>query len=240
MTSPFQKKKAAILAELAQQAGETLPARATASPDSLHIRLIEFDNDKKALKGFNAIADRVAHKRDVLIPKYRPVAEAYLEAGESYENPIFSALLVWLFDVGEMDTGIDWCLKAIERQLPTPGFLKRDWPTFLADTVFDWAEVQAERGQSVEPYFSQVFEKVLNEWRLHEKVSAKWFKFAGYMLLRDENGKPRATAVGDLDTLEKAYALLARANELHGKIGVGTVMNKVQSRINALRDGKNL
>ncbi|MCG7585664.1 phage terminase small subunit [Photobacterium sp. OFAV2-7] len=237
MVSPLKRQRDALLAK--QLAGET-PQAATVNTDSLHIKLVEFEEDRKGLKAFNAIADKVAHKRTVLIPKYKPLAEAYLAAGEQYQNPIFSSLIVWLFDTDDLDTAIDWCFKAIELDLPTPEFIKSDWPSFCARFVLEWAERNAERGHSVEPYFSQVFEKVCNDWRLHEERKARWFKFAGLHLLRDENGKPRATAVGDLDTLQKAKTLLTTADELYSKVGVGTQLSKIDMRINALTNGKNL
>lgn len=238
MVSPLRKARDAIIQQ--ELTGSSPLASPSASPDSLQLQLTEFANDRQSLKQFNAIADKVTHKRDVLMPKWRPIAEAFLSSGEHYENPIFSTLILWLFDIGEIELGIDWCLKAIELNLPTPEFIKRDWPTFCADVVFDWAEKQAERGQSIEPYFSQVFSKVQNDWRLHEKVNAKWYKFAGYWLLRDDKGEPRATAVGDISTLEQAKALLEQAHNFHDKVGVGTMIKRIESRINALEDNKNL
>ncbi|SQD04869.1 putative terminase, endonuclease subunit from bacteriophage origin [Escherichia coli] len=48
--------------------------------------------------------------------------------------------------------------------------------------------MQAEAGHSIEPYFSRTFENIREKWRLHEDINAKWFKFAGLYLLRDEKG----------------------------------------------------
>lgn len=239
MASPLQKQRNALLAKSGSQKVASEVSEATT--DSLHIKLIELEEDRQDMRRrFNARADRIAHKRDVLIPKYRALAERYLESGERYQNPVFTSLVLWLFDVEAMETALDWCFKAIERELPTPDYIKRDWPTFCADQVLEWAERESERGHSIEPYFSQVFEKVRHEWRLNEQVNAKWFKFAGLLLLRDDEGKPRATAVGDIETLEKAKALLVEANKQHDKIGVGTMISKIDQRISALETGKNL
>ncbi|PMH00365.1 phage terminase small subunit [Vibrio lentus] len=211
-----------------------------ADTNSLHIKLIEFEEDRKHLRSFNAIADRIEHKRNVLVPKYKPYVQRYLESGDQFENPIFTNVVIWLFDIKELDVAIDWCMKAIERDLPTPENFRRDWPTFCADEVLAWAERESERGNSIEPYFSQVFEKVEKEWRLHEKVHAKWYKFAGLFLIRNEQGNPQATAVGDVKVLEKALALLNHAHEKHCKVGVGTQVKKIEQRIRAINDGKNL
>ncbi|AZL84369.1 terminase [Aliivibrio salmonicida] len=228
---------------LAKRANKELNAvtvSSMADTNSLHIKLIDFEEDRKHLRSFNAIADRVEHKRSVLVPKYKPYVQAYLESGDQFENPIFTNLVIWLFDIKELDTAIDWCMKAIERDLPTPENFRRDWPTFCADEVLAWAERESERGHSIQPYFSQIFEKVHTEWRLHEKVQAKWYKFAGLSLIRNEDGNPQATAIGNVETLEKALALLQLAHEKHRHAGVGTQVKKIEQRIRAIKDGKNL
>ncbi|WP_102418084.1 phage terminase small subunit [Vibrio cyclitrophicus] len=228
------------LAKKAAKEQQIFVVGSVADTNSLHIKLIDFEEDRKHLRSFNAIADRVEHKRNVLVPKYKPYVQNYLESGEQFENPIFTNLVIWLFDIKELDTAIEWCLKAIERDLPTPENFRRDWPTFCADEVLAWAESESERGNSIEPYFTKVFEKVEKEWRLHEKVHAKWYKFAGLYLIRNEEGQPQATAIGNLETLEKALALLQHAHNKHPKVGVGTQMKKIEQRIRAINDGKNL
>ncbi|MBY8288651.1 terminase, partial [Vibrio fluvialis] len=91
MASPLKRQREQILSKVSTQAGGVVAASA-ATLDSLHLRLIEFEQDKLKLKELVQIAEKVNLKRDVLIPKYQPVVEAYLEAGESYQNPIFTDL----------------------------------------------------------------------------------------------------------------------------------------------------
>ncbi|WP_215407637.1 phage terminase small subunit [Vibrio gigantis] len=238
MVSPLAKQRKQLLEMQANQSAPEVTSGV--DTNSLHIKLIDFEEDRKHLRSFNAIADRVEHKRNVLVPKYKPYVQNYLESGEQFENPIFTNLVIWLFDIKELDTAIEWCLKAIERDLPTPENFRRDWPTFCADEVLAWAESESERGNSIEPYFTKVFEKVEKDWRLHEKVHAKWYKFAGLYLIRNEEGQPQATAIGNLETLEKALALLQHAHNKHPKVGVGTQVKKIEQRIRAIQDGKNL
>ena len=209
--------------------------------DSLHLKLVEFEQDCKTLKSFESIADRVEHKRNVLIPKYQPLVEAYLEQGESYQNPIFTDMIVWQFDIEQLDTAVAWCMKAIEMEAPLPeGWKRKSWNCVCADFVLEWAEAQAEKKQSVEPYFSTVFEKIRSEWRLHEEINAKWFKFAGLQLLRDEEGNAVASSVGDVETLNKARELLEAAQEFNPKVGVKTLISKINQRVRALTEGTNL
>ncbi|EPH6376539.1 terminase endonuclease subunit [Vibrio alginolyticus] len=237
MVSPLARQRKKLIE---QQANQSAPeAVSGADTDSLHLQLIEFEQEKLKLKGFVQIAEKVNYKSDVLIPKYKPMAEKYLQAGESYQNPIFTDLIVWLFDTGELDTAIEWLFKAIELDLPTPENFKRSsWAIVCADFVLEWAETQLANGHSVEPYFSQVFKKIDQEWKLPEQLEAKWYKFAGYGLLLNEKGEPQPSQLGNVEKLEKAKAFLLKAHEKHNKIGVKTKIDQIDMRIRAIQEGK--
>ncbi|EOV0867782.1 phage terminase small subunit [Vibrio parahaemolyticus] len=234
-----------MLSPLARQRQQANQRRVAATENvvavasqSLHLMLAELENDERVLKGLTRIDEKVEHKRSVLIPKYKPYVEKYLAAGDNYRNPLLAKMVIWLFDIEDLETAIAWCDKAIERGLET-GF-KRDFAHFCADSTLAWAEKMSANGQSIEPYFSQVFEKVRTQWRLKEKPTAKWFKFAGIHLLRDSHGVPRPAAVGDVDILNKSLALLLEANNQYDKVGVGDKINRVKARLSALTTGKNL
>lgn len=198
----------------------------------MQIQLLNQDVDY--LRGLPTIADRVAYKRDELLPRWKPTVDAYLQGGNVYENPVFAWFIVWLFDAGDLEEALRLADIAIEQQQPTPDNIKSRFPVFVADTVMAWAENTAAAGESIEPYFSQVLEKVTQHWRLHEEITAKWYKFAGLMLLRDDSGQPRATAVEDVETLQAADALLASAEGLYKRVGVTTMRNQIAARIRNL------
>ncbi|MFA0372875.1 terminase, partial [Vibrio sp. 10N.222.54.F6] len=92
----------------------------------------------------------------------------------------------------------------------------------------------------IEPYFSQVFEKVTDDWSINEKPTAKWLKFAGLYPLRNDEGKPHAASVGDVATLLKARTHLQNAHEQYSAIGVSTMIDNIDQRIRALESGDNL
>ncbi|ABZ75892.1 small terminase subunit [Shewanella halifaxensis HAW-EB4] len=210
------------------------------------MQLIELEDDLKRLKGLVRRADKVAHKRDVLLPKWLPIVTEYLETVATLQsvkendknaisdNPIFAYCVVWLFDVDDLGQGIELGLKAIELNQPMVRTIRRQWAGFISDAVFDWCEIQADNGHSIEPYFSQVFKHVANSWKLPEVVTAKYYKFAGLALLRTTNGEVKPTQVGDIDRLQQADALLEKAASLHKHAQVKTIRNKIEMRIRAL------
>ncbi|PSW14410.1 terminase [Photobacterium rosenbergii] len=225
--------------EIKQARSESLRAKDTGiAPEnsSLHLQLIALEEDIKRLKQLSRIADKVAMKRNELLPKYMPYVERYLAEGDVFANQVFAYVVIWLFDTEQFDQAIEWAFLCIEQGQPTPDSVKRDWPHFAADVVLAWCEVQAERGNSVEPYCSTVFKKVSNEWRLNEKLTAKWFKFCGLLLLRDIHGKALPSSVESADKLQQATELLMKAQEFNPKCGVKTVLDKIDMRLRALTD----
>lgn len=208
------------------------------------MQLLELETDLKRLKGFARRSDKISHKRDVLLPKWLPIVTEYLDnidsekknETKSIDNPIFAYCIIWLFDTGNLSRALDYAFSAIKRGQPMASNIKRKWPGFIADTVFDWAETQAENGQSIEPYFGQVFDRVVNEWQLPEQVTAKFYKFAGLALLRAKNGDVTPSHVGDLKRLRQADDLLAKAASLHKHAQVKTVRNKISMRIRAITE----
>lgn len=211
------------------------------------MQINELEADLKKLKSFARRVDKIAHKRDVLLPKWLPVTEQYIaeqltkKQGKNNEskiidNPIFGFCIIWLFDIDSLSRAIELAFTAIEHGQPMPAIIRRTWPSFIADTVFDWAQTQAELGQSIEPYFGQIFGKVVNEWKLPEPVTAKFYKFAGLALLRATNGDVTPAHVGNLKRLRQADAFLAKAADLHKHAQVKTVRNKIAMRIRAITE----
>ncbi len=228
--TPCQRHRARIRAELAIRNREPI----TDSPVSQHVQITALNRDVEQLRALPTIADRIEMKRDQLLPKWLPVAERYLSDGKVFSNPVFAYCTIWLFDVGSFDQALDWADIAIEQGQKTPENFRSSFAAFVADTVLAWAEEQAAGGHSIEPYFSRTFTSVREKWRLHEEINAKWFKFAGLYLLRDEKGKPRASAINDVEVLQEADSLLAQAHAFDSNAGVKTARERITARIRAL------
>ncbi|AIA71438.1 phage terminase small subunit [Pectobacterium atrosepticum] len=230
--SPCQRHRASVKAAKALDNREALAA----SPVSFHLQKLELEKDVAILRSLPRTEDRIEMKRDVLLPRWMPSVEAYLAGDARFANPALAYCVIWLFDTGEMGKALDWADAAISESQATPDNFKSTLPAFVADTVLEWATGEAAAGHSIEPYFSRTFNNVRDKWRLHEDINAKWFKFAGLYLLRDENGQPRATAVDDVDTLEQADALLEQAEKFNRHAGVGTIRKKITARIRGLTE----
>lgn len=230
--TPCQRHRARVKTVQALDKREAL----TASPVSFHLQMLELEKDVEQLRSLPRTEDRVEMKRDVLLPRWMPTVEAYLAGDTRFANPALVYCVIWLFDTGEMGQALEWADVAITEQQATPENFKSTLPAFVADTVLEWATNEAAAGRSIEPYFSRTFENIREKWRLHEDINAKWYKFAGLYILRDNNGQPRATAVDDVSTLEQADALLAQAAAYNKNAGVKTMRDKIRARIASLTE----
>ncbi|HHX3894317.1 TPA: phage terminase small subunit, partial [Citrobacter freundii] len=95
-------------------------SQALETTESMHLLIKALETDVEHARNLPTIADRVEFKRDVLLPRWTPTVEAYLESGQVYANPVFAWCVIWLFDVGDLDKALDWADIAISQQQATP------------------------------------------------------------------------------------------------------------------------
>lgn len=232
MLSPAQRHRLDV--EVKQKL-ERQEAVTIADGASMHLQARAIERDVKRLRELPTTADRIEMKKRELLPAYLPTAERYLSEGEVYRNPIFAYCTIWLFDVGAFDKGLDWADIAIEQGQLTPDNFRSNFPAFVADTILAWSHLENEAGNSIEPYFSRTFKNVTEKWRIHEKIRAKYYKFAALNLLRsDLNAEAKASAIDCVDTLEQAAAYMEKARQLNINVGVDTHLKRIAMRIRAL------
>lgn len=182
------------------------PARAMATPANAlklyKLQLASVQEDCKRISELNSREARNRLKQGELIEKYAGYIQAYIESGLNHPNEVLTTYIVWLFDVHSIELGLKLALFAIEQKQAMPARYNRDLTTFVADELFDWAEVLMREGHSAEPYFGQVFELISTGlWNVHEAVQAKYWKLAGLWAEHDDN-PARA-----LECYEKAQTL---------------------------------
>ncbi|BFQ93154.1 phage terminase small subunit [Gallibacterium anatis] len=234
----YQKRVLALKA-LEQQSPDKVHQAVKNSNATTQVLEIALNNDIARIREISSIAERAEYKRDHFLPKWLPFVDEYFQKGERYQNDVLVYCIVYLFDVGNIDHALRLAERAIAENQVMPDRFKSNLPTFVADQVFSWADNLAAVAQSVEPYFSQTFEKVAQTWRLHEIVTAKWYKLAASILIRTENGKVHAASIDDLEALTVALYLLLCAQRIYPKCGVNSLVERVEMRIKKLSPGAN-
>lgn len=198
------------------------PATALAGPANAqkHLALMTtaLTDDLGRLSDLNALADRQRLKRDELLPKYLDYVQRYRESGLNHPNPVLMQVLVWLFDTEQFEDALELADFAMQQGQAMPERFKRDIPTFIADTLIDWAEAEHKAGRSPEPYLTQLLPRVDGEWALFERIPARYHKLLGILAMADSDW-------------DKACAHFFRAEALFPAIGVKTRLEEASKAL---------
>jgi len=130
--------------------------------------------DIARLKAEKKLEDKVRIKSE-LLPNYFSFVNDYVEQGYDYPCDVAVQVMVWMFDVGDIEAALTLGLHLIaigNQKLPKQ--FNRDIPTFIADAMYDWANEQLKNEQTASPYldlFTSMAEK--SDWDLHPAVISK-------------------------------------------------------------------
>lgn len=227
-----QRWRAKMLAQQKLRACEEL----NNSPENRGVMSADLAMDINQLRDMERIEHRTEHKRDVLLPKWLPQVERYLAEGEIFPFLPLVYCMVWSVDVGDFERAIDYAEVAVSQGQSMPENFGNSSGAFIADNFRDWVEEEYKKGNSVEPYFTRVFDLITGVWELHEELTARWYVLAARLELRGPDGVESVPGViSNMDALEKAAGYLAKAAEIcPKKSGAKTLTNKVAARLRAL------
>ncbi|HII2784426.1 TPA: phage terminase small subunit [Escherichia coli] len=231
--TPFQRHVESIRARQVMT-GQAAPRAAGLDDGSLYVQLLQLRQDVAAVRDQRSDADRVKMKRDIMLPRWLPWAEKYLAAGDVYQNPVFVWCIIWLMDVRKFQQALEWSSIAIEQGQESPEGFRNNLASTVADEVLDWAEMEFEAGRSIEPYFSETFKNVTEQWRLNEQLTAKYYKLAGFQLLRGSDGRINPAALNDVAALKQADQYLDAAGALYKNAGVKSLRERIAARLRKL------
>jgi hypothetical protein len=128
-------------------------------------------------------------------------------------------VLVWLFDTEQFEPALELADFALQQGQVMPQRFRRDIPTFIADTVIEWADAEYKAKRSPEPYLSRLLPRVDGEWQLYERIPARYHKLLGMIAM-------------DQEQWTQAITHLERATALYPEIGVKT---RLEDATKALR-----
>lgn len=132
------------------------------------------ETDLGRLANIPVIEDKAKLKAD-LIKNYLPFVKNYIQQGHNYPNSIAVQVMVWLFDIGDIENALalGLALNRMPNQI-MPERFRRDLPTYIADEVYEWANAQFKAEQSASPYLDQFVGVTVSEkWDLHPLVMGK-------------------------------------------------------------------
>lgn len=182
----------------------------------------------KALKKMKSQKDKVAHKRERLVPEFVEYVNRLMEKG--WEHALLPWYMLWCLDAGVMEKALEIAKYCMGRDIKLDDeYFKRDIPTVVADLMHKWAEQAFKDGHSPEPYFSEVYDLVTTSsgtdpWAQHDQVTAKFYKLKGQMEYQAGN-------------LEAAKLNFEKGLELGAT--VKTVLAEVTKKVNEKKEFEN-
>lgn len=193
------------------------PGAALNSPANAqkHLKLMEvaLAGDLDRLHQLNSLDQRQQLKRSELLPKYQEYVTRYRESGLNFPNQVLMYVLVWLFDTGEFVAGQELADFAMSQGQELPERFRRNVPTFVADAVIEWAEAEHKAGRSPEPYVSDLLPRVDGEWKLFERIPARYHRMLGFLAM---DRKEWVQAVTHLERAEALYPEIRVETRLKG------------------------
>lgn len=122
---------------------------------------------------------RTAMQRDEILPKWRPIVQAYMESGDAYPNPIAVKILIWLFNVADYATAIPLADLLLAQNQRMPQNFKRGLPVFVADSIREIVEDLHAREQDIPADLIDRGHTIASDPAQPDDVRIKWHKLIG-------------------------------------------------------------
>lgn len=175
--------------------------------------LRQLDNDCTRISALPQGEARIPLKRE-LLTVYLPLAEAYIESGEVFQNRLITLVMIWAFDVGDIENALKFAEVAITQGQPVPSErYKSSLPVVIADNFLKWAQLAVAQRNTPEPYLSTMLEKVL-VWPVHDEIKLKYLRLAAAL---DFDRKDYAAALDKCEKAETISPLEAKVKTLKAK-----------------------
>lgn len=190
----------------AQEAARTAPAALMDGLTSYELMLAKLQQDQLRLKQVQSQQNKAKVKAE-LLPEYVPYIDGILAAGQGAQDDVLVTVMVWRFDAGDYDGGLDIAEYVICHNLQTPNRFNRTTGCLVAEEVAE-AALTAQKAGSVFPHDILTRTAVLTaEQDMPDEARAKLTLALGRSTLvdLDENnpGQPGQIQAG-IDLLKSA------------------------------------
>jgi hypothetical protein len=206
-----------------QPAGNTPAARAAAT---IAMRL---RHDIQRLRQIKSVDRKVAAKRDML-PEYRAWCDGLLDAGRAATgstleptgaDDVLPTIMVWHLDIGDWWRALDLAGFALRFAIPMPSRYERDAATLVLELIAD-AALKVQARSDVFPLdVLEAVEALTDGIDMHDQPRAKLLKAIGAELVRAAG---MSTGDAIVPTIDRAAAVLTKAQDLHDRVGVKTML----------------
>ncbi len=207
----YQRVVAAMAASTAE--GETHPAHAS----QYELMLMKLAGDRRRLKQVQSMEGKAEVKRQ-LLPDYTPWVEGVLQGDSGTQDDVLMTVMLWRIDAGDYMAALDIGDYAIRHGLTMPDQYQRSTATTLAEEIADAAKRARDGKAQFDVEVLVRIQHLTVDQDMHDQVRAKLLKELGLAL--EQAGH-----------YQQAVDLLARAMQLHDKVGVKKDIERIERTI---------
>lgn len=206
----FQRVTAAI------EAAAAAPGALMEGATGYEVMLAKLQQDQFRLKQVQSTEGKAKLKVE-LLPEYVPYVEGVLSAGQGAQDDVLVTVMVWRFDAGDFDGGLQIAEYVLRHQLLMPDRFNRTTGCLVAEEVAEMALKTLKAGGTFDLGILTRADSITADQDMPDQARAKLMLAIGRVsvALVDEK-KP---ADGDQACLEMGKHFFARAIELHNSCG---------------------
>lgn len=218
MLSPARKHRMKMQA--AKEAAQA-DAEQPQTGDQYQLMKMSLVEDRRRLHDIQSVERKIEVKKE-LIPQYRPYIDGVLASGTGAQDDVLMTLMIWLFDIGDLDLGLQVAAYALQHGLSSPDNYQRSTATIVAEEISDHYLRKVSAKEPIAEGVDQLAaaSKLTEEHDMPDQVRAKLCKALG-LALRDCKNPAAA-----LDQLKRAL-------ELDDRSGVKSEIAKLEKELPA-------
>lgn len=212
MISPARAHK---LKEMAKQTAASRDAMTRGDVNAHELLLMQLAQHKRELKGIQSSERRLEHKAE-LMSVWTPYIDGWLAEKHPKQDSIIAQLMVWCFDISDIDRALAIGQVMIEQDYPAPEQFQRNTAAIVAEMSAEaWITAPADKPITAEQL--QGVEELTAHADMVDEIRAKLYRAIG-------------EALADSAT-ETAVDYLERAVALNPRIGVKPLIAKLKKQV---------
>ncbi len=214
MTNPCRQHFQRVTA--AQQAAVAAPGQPMADSSAYELQMAQLHQHYQQLKGIQSAQGKEELKAKIL-PDYAPYIDGVLASGQGAQDEVVTTVMLWRFDAGNYQGGLDIAAYVLEHGLTMPDRFARTTGCLVAEEVAEAALKAIKADSNFDIGILAEADRLTAGHDMPDEVRAKLMLAIGRVAAAQVDAdKPNPA---DVHSLEVARHFLTRALELHDKCG---------------------
>jgi hypothetical protein len=187
-----------------------------AGSGAYELQMAQLHQHHQQLKGIQSTQGKEELKAK-LLPDYAPYVAGVLASGQGAQDEVLTTVMVWRFDAGDYQGGLEIAAYVLEHGLTMPDRFARTTGCLVAEEVAEAALKALKAGGTFDIGLLAEADRLTAGHDMPDEVRAKLMLAMGRVAAAQVDPEKPNTA--DVHSLEVARHFLTRALELHDKCG---------------------